>query len=1538
MNTSEQLRRKAEALVRKLKAAGKGQKPSTDDVETLIHELSVHQVELEMQGEELRSFSESLRRDNERYREHFLTSPIPSLRLDQEGRILEINHAAKELLGLRHSPEETVVRSLYHSGAWIPNHHAFRKLVKQSLTTGSACAEEIRFRGPRQQERILEVRIKSLQGEGHPGSGPQLLVFLQDRTAEIRAREDLAERFRTLDLVLESELTGYWDWELPADRIYYSPSWCRMLGYGPRELEESPETFRRLMHPDDRIVAEQRMELHLKPGGTSSYYHESRFRHKQGHWVWIICSGRVVERDDAGHPLRMVGCHIDITQRKTNEEGLRQASDILQNMQMGLYVYALEDPEDDRSLRLVAANPASGNLTGVPPEDILDKKIDEIFPGLREQEIPRRFAEVVRSGRAGEFEDLYYGEDRVLEAAYTVKAFPLPDNRVGVTFDNITEKKRAQERLANSEDRFRTLFEDSPVRCLIHDAETGDILEANQASMDSFGFERFEQFAEENIWLREEPYTFEAACENLRKARDHGTRTFVWKNRSLRGDIFWEMVTLQRIDLDGKVRILSSSVDITRQIEQELYLEAMRKRAEAQLQFPRLLEELGEEGFLEAALGILRGQTQSGLAFLHRVSPEDQSLHRITCQGCPKSGACPMVRGKGTPLDSAGPWALCAREKRPLLGKAGDISWRCSQGMVQVETYISVPVIENGEAAMVLVVANRAAGDYSDVDLETVQTFANDIWTLIQRRRGQEALRAGEERLRLLSEQVPGVVYEFQMFEDGRFAYPYVSSHARDALGLNPEDIQSDPDLFMRHVHPGDAEQLWLANAASRETLQLWNCEFRYQHPEKGLIWLWGAANPSRQSDGSVLWHGYIADITGRKAAEKEIEDLSKMRSLIMRIASSSINMPREQVDRSLNDSLKEIGEFVQADRVYIFDYDWEKNVCNNTYEWCSEGTTPEIENLQGVPNDVIDYWVQAHKNGREMSIGDVMSLPPDDGVRQILEPQGVKSVLALPMMKGDSCIGFIGFDSVRKIHTYSEQEKDLLKIFSEVLVNIHERKLAEVELRRLSTAIEQSPETVVITDRWSKILYVNPAFEKTTGYTREEALGENPRVLRSGEHDRAFYQSMWNTLLEGTTWEGRIVNKRKDGSLFTEEATISPIRDEKGDIINYVAIKRDITAELEREEMLMQSQKMETVGRLASGVAHDFNNLLTGIMGLTELCKLSLPEDHDVQQNLDDILEAVNRSAGITRQLLAFARKQTVSPRAVNLNQAISDTLKLLGGLIGENVHLHFEPGLDIPSIFIDPGQVDQILTNLCVNAKDAIDDVGEITLVTSREPPSAGETLPRVCLQVQDTGHGMSAEILQNIFEPFFTTKAPGRGTGLGLATVYGIVTQNRGTLEVESTPGQGTCFRICFPGVPGGDAEGSSGSTRALPEGNATILFVDDELLICKSVKYGLEKVGYRLETASSPEEALRLVDETDIRFDLLITDVVMPGMNGRDLADRLTERIPGLRRLFISGYNADIISDQGILDEGLHFLAKPFTLEDLSRKVNEILSGG
>lgn len=501
---------------------------------------------------------------------------------------------------------------------------------------------------------------------------------------------------------------------------------------------------------------------------------------------------------------------------------------------------------------------------------------------------------------------------------------------------------------------------------------------------------------------------------------------------------------------------------------------------------------------------------------------------------------------------------------------------------------------------------------------------------------------------------------------------------------------------------------------------------------------------------------------------------------------------------------------------------------------------------------------------------------------------------------------------------------------------DIRTRKAAEAERNRLVAAIEQTHDTVVITDTAGKILYVNPAFTESSGYSRKEAVGRNPRVLKSGRHPDSFYREMWEQLLAGRVWRGTIFNRRKNGEIYEEETTISPIKDGNGTILNYVAVKRDVTGQRELETQLWQAQKMESVGRLAGGVAHDFNNLLTGIMGQTEFCKLSIPGDHELQNRLDDILDAVTRSADITRQLMAFARKQTVSPKILDLNQAVSGSLKLLQRLIGENITLRFEPGSDLPAIRIDPGQIDQILTNLCVNARDAIADIGDITLVTSREAPGPDETLPRVCLRVCDTGHGMDAETREKLFEPFFTTKEMGRGTGLGLATVYGIVMQNRGGIEVDSTPGNGSCFRLWFPGVEKAGTNGAAETDTPPPSGDADILLVDDEPFICESVKYGLQALGYRVVTATSTDEALRLSESPECHFDLLITDVIMPVMNGKDLSLELTRRFPDLKTLFISGFPADIVAKQGVLDPDVHLLAKPFSQEQIALVLHEMLA--
>ena len=510
---------------------------------------------------------------------------------------------------------------------------------------------------------------------------------------------------------------------------------------------------------------------------------------------------------------------------------------------------------------------------------------------------------------------------------------------------------------------------------------------------------------------------------------------------------------------------------------------------------------------------------------------------------------------------------------------------------------------------------------------------------------------------------------------------------------------------------------------------------------------------------------------------------------------------------------------------------------------------------------------------------------------------------------------------------------------------DITERRVAEEQRARLAMAVEQSAEAIVITDTDGTIVYVNPAFEKISGYSATEAIGRNPRILGSGRHTPEFYRDMWITLTAGQTWSGHIINRSKDGRLFEEAAIISPVLDATGRIVNYVAVKRDITREAQLELQLRQAQKMDAVGRLAGGVAHDFNNLLMGIMGYAEMCQANIEPDHPVREWLDEIMRGAKRSADLTRQLLAFASKQVIAPRILNLNEAVSGMLKMLRRLIGEDIELTFQPGAELWPVLLDPSQVDQILANLCVNARDAIAGVGRITLRTDKvvvdETFRVGQpdAVPGcyVSLTVGDTGCGMDAATLAQIFEPFFTTKAFGKGTGLGLSTVYGIVKQNRGFIGVDCAPGRGSTFTIYLPRAETQTAEPLLPSTEAPRRGGETILLTEDEQGPREICRLFLESLGYRVLTAVSPAEALALAAAHPERINLLITDVVMPGMDGRQLARELGASKPGLKVLFMSGYTPDVVAQRGVTEPNTAFLAKPFTRDELAARVRAVLDG-
>ncbi|MBN1291951.1 MAG: PAS domain S-box protein [Candidatus Latescibacteria bacterium] len=523
------------------------------------------------------------------------------------------------------------------------------------------------------------------------------------------------------------------------------------------------------------------------------------------------------------------------------------------------------------------------------------------------------------------------------------------------------------------------------------------------------------------------------------------------------------------------------------------------------------------------------------------------------------------------------------------------------------------------------------------------------------------------------------------------------------------------------------------------------------------------------------------------------------------------------------------------------------------------------------------------------------------------------------------------------------------------VVQDITERKKAENELQRHESQLQQIFEILPIglwlADKDGTLLRGNLAGVKIWGVEPHMAISEygifKAWRLPSHEPVRPEDWALAKTIRNGVTIVDELLEIESfDGKRKTILNYTAPVLDNNGKVDGAIVINLDISDRQALENQLRQAHKMEAVGRLAGGVAHDFNNMLNVILGNTELVIHDLPTDSPIHDDLNEIRKAAERSADLTRQLLAFARRQTVAPKVLDLNNTIESMLKMLGRLIGEDIDLLWKPAKNTEPVRIDPAQVDQLLANLVVNARDAIGhNVGKVTIETDLFEfdddyctTHTGFVPGRyVMLAVSDDGCGMDKETTAQIFEPFFTTKKVGEGTGLGLSTVYGIVKQNHGLINVYSEYGQGTTFRIYLPVYPDGSSEEDKEKYAAAPilRGYETIMLVEDEPAILSLGRRMLERLGYHVIAASTPGEAIRQAEEHAGKIDLLITDVVMPEMNGRDVAQNLLSLYPNIKSLFMSGYTANVIAHQGVLDEGVQFIQKPFSMQDLSRKVRDVL---
>ena len=754
--------------------------------------------------------------------------------------------------------------------------------------------------------------------------------------------------------------------------------------------------------------------------------------------------------------------------------------------------------------------------------------------------------------------------------------------------------------------------------------------------------------------------------------------------------------------------------------------------------------------------------------------------------------------------------------------------------------------------------------------------------------------KRAEERYRLISENSADVIWVWDLRKN---RLVYISPSVEQVRGFTPEQVMAQS--MEEGLPPATYRRLIPILRAKQAEIEAGNESARYWRTEVDFVCADGTTVDTETSiklvsggDGRVSQIiGISRDIRERKRATGELERVSRMMSMALLAGKSGA---------------------------------WELDLRTGKLHWTEEYFQLLRQDPLVEPT-LEKFYALIHPEDRPLIEHSIQAANPTFALQfRVLLPDGVHWM-------------------ERRGEVIRDQAGVPVKMIGITSDVTHQRQIEE-KMRQLVTAIEHAEEQIVVTDRQGKIQYCNPAFERVTGYSHAEVEGQNPRILRSGKHPPEFYRELWATLLRGEVWRGRLINRKKDGTFYDEDATISPILDASKRITGFVAIKRDVSERVHLERQLLQAQKLESIGRLAGGVAHDFNNLLTVINGYADFLLAELDPESELRSDAEEIRRAGERAAGLTKQLLAFSRKQIVEPKIVDVNAILRDSRRMLQRLIGEDVRLLTSEHPSLGRIKADPEQIYQVLMNLVVNARDAMPDGGTVNLETANVRFDQAQAAhpdsrpgPYVRITVTDDGIGMDERTRQRVFEPFFTTKDRDRGTGLGLSTVYGIVRQSGGWTEVKSEPGAGTCFALYFPEVEVVPDDGAAALSSVSASSEGTVLLVEDQDSVRRFSRSTLERHGYRVLEAANADEALDVVLAFRGEIHLLLTDVVLPGLNGKRLSERLRELRPKMKVLFMSGYTDEVLGHRGVLEPGVAYIPKPFSPDKLADKIAQVLSG-
>ncbi|MCU0290892.1 MAG: PAS domain S-box protein [Thermoanaerobaculaceae bacterium] len=733
--------------------------------------------------------------------------------------------------------------------------------------------------------------------------------------------------------------------------------------------------------------------------------------------------------------------------------------------------------------------------------------------------------------------------------------------------------------------------------------------------------------------------------------------------------------------------------------------------------------------------------------------------------------------------------------------------------------------------------------------------------------------------------------------------------------------------------------------------LQVYDFKVRDRHGEdRDVIY---AKNVFRdEADRVAGIVGAFVDITDRKRAELALHDRLAFEALVTGISTQFINLPPGQMDAGIHDALAAIGGFAGVDRSYVFLFRDPPTLMDNTHEWCSESISPERLRLQGL--EVADFpSVQEVLRGEVFHVPRVAALPEGSVERAEFEREGIRSLVLVPVKSIGRVLGFLGLDAVRSERAWTADDIALLRIVGEIFASGIERQRAVAALedreQRLRFITDNMLDILTQTSPDGTLQYLSPSFGRHLGYKPADLLGRSGLRLVHPEDVgpmEAAIRAAFESGAPSCRTEYRF--RHAQGHYLWFESTVTILRDEHGVFAGMILASRDISDRKRVEEQLREAQKLESVGRLAAGIAHDFNNMLTPILGYAEMLLLGLGAHDERRAGVEQIMKAAERSRDLTQQLLAFSRKQVLDLRVVDLREVVSGLEGLLRRTLRENVELRILDSQESCPIRADIGQIGQIVLNLAVNAQDAMPDGGTLSIETARvvlDETTCARHLGatpglHALLTVTDTGHGMDPDTRSRVFEPFFTTKEQGKGTGLGLATVYGIVRQHGGTIWLHSEPQQGTTFEIYLPLVDGAEPAPLTAMPRdpTPPRRSGTVMVVEDDAMVRRLVSEILAGSGCSVLSAGSPDECLERLADHDGPLHLLVTDVIMPGLNGRELFAEVARRYPGIKVLYISGYTRNVIAHHGVLEEGINFLQKPFSVDALLARVSVLLGEG